>query len=141
MIEQNGVASSEKVQHSIKQRESLKLKDSAKNAKQKPRNHHQILYSPSSLALFRAKNWLKQPSTNIQSQMNTYYSGFKMVFLNTERRTIIHASAIHKDCTVRFLITTLVFDDLSTVTGRDRSVGSVSVSYASGSVSGTVRKH
>ena len=30
----------------------------------------------------------KQPSTNTQSHMITLYSGFKMLFLNTERRTI-----------------------------------------------------
>ena len=35
------------------------------------------------------KIWLKHSSTNTQSHMNTQYSGLKMVFLNTERRTII----------------------------------------------------
>ena len=36
----------------MKQRESVKLKESAKNAKQEPRDHHQSPYSPSSLAIF-----------------------------------------------------------------------------------------
>ena len=51
-IEEIGVASSEKEQLSMKQRESVKLKESAQNTKQEPRNHHQSHYSPSSLALF-----------------------------------------------------------------------------------------
>ena len=51
MIEQSDVASSEKEQLSMKNRESVKLEESAKNAKQKPRNQHQSRYSPSSLAV------------------------------------------------------------------------------------------
>ena len=34
----------------MKQRESLKLKESTKNAKQKPRDHHRSRYSSCSLA-------------------------------------------------------------------------------------------
>ena len=49
LIGQSGVASSIKEQLSMKQRESVKLKESAK---QEPTNHHQCQYSPSSLALF-----------------------------------------------------------------------------------------
>ena len=36
----------------MKQRKSVKLKESAQNAKPEPKNYHQSHYSPSSLALF-----------------------------------------------------------------------------------------
>ena len=36
----------------MKQRESVKLKENTKSAKQEPTDHHQSQYSPSSLALF-----------------------------------------------------------------------------------------
>ena len=51
-IEQSGIASSTKEPHSLKQRESVKLKESAKNGKQEPRDHHQTRHSPSSHAIF-----------------------------------------------------------------------------------------
>ena len=58
-IEQSGVASSTKVPPNLKQRESVKLKGSEKNGKQKPRDHFQTQQSPNSLAYlqgqFRAK--------------------------------------------------------------------------------------
>ena len=34
-------------------------------------------------------NWLKQPSKNTQSHMNTYYSGFQVDFLNTDRHALL----------------------------------------------------
>ena len=41
MIEQGGVASSEREQMTMKQRKSEKPKESAKSAKQEPKDHHQ----------------------------------------------------------------------------------------------------
>ena len=40
----------------MKQNESMKLKESVKSAKQELTDHHQIQYSPSSLALFATKS-------------------------------------------------------------------------------------
>ena len=50
----------------MKQRESLKLKESAVSAKQETTDHYQsqYMYSPSSLALFETDS--KQPSTIIR---------------------------------------------------------------------------
>ena len=50
-IEQSGAVSSTKEPHSLKQKEFVKLKESAKNGKQEPRDH-QTRHSPSSIALF-----------------------------------------------------------------------------------------
>ena len=55
-IEQSGVASSTKVPPNLKQRESVKLKESVKKGKQEPRDHHQTQHSPNSLALFVTNN-------------------------------------------------------------------------------------
>ena len=51
-IEQSGVVSSTKEPHNLNQRESVKLKESVKSGKQKPRIHHQTRHSPNSRALF-----------------------------------------------------------------------------------------
>ena len=50
--EQSGVVSSTKEPHNLKQRESVKLKESVKSGKQEPRIHHQTRQSPNSHALF-----------------------------------------------------------------------------------------
>ena len=48
----------------MKQRESVKLKESALSAKQEATDYYQSQYSPSSLALFETDS--KQPSTIIR---------------------------------------------------------------------------
>ena len=78
----------------MKQRLSVKLKESAKNAKKEPRDQHQSRHiTHFQAALFETdsleQNRLRQPSTKTQSPMNMEYSGFKMAFLNSERRTLI----------------------------------------------------
>ena len=54
-IEKSGVASPTKEPHSLMQRESVKLKESAKNGKQELRDHHQTRHSPISHTLFATK--------------------------------------------------------------------------------------
>ena len=49
-VAQSGVASSEKGQLSMKQREHVKLKENVKNTKPEQRDHHQSRHSRSSLA-------------------------------------------------------------------------------------------
>ena len=73
-IEQSGVASSTMVPPNLKQRESVKLKESVKRGKQEPRDHHQTWHNPNSLALFATDSLelkrLIQPSTNTQTHIN-----------------------------------------------------------------------
>ena len=72
-IEQSGVASSTKVPPNLKQRESLKLKGSAKKGKQEPRDHHQTQHSPNSLALFATDSLeLKLAYTSINEHTDTH---------------------------------------------------------------------
>ena len=93
-IEQRGIASSTKVPPNLKQRESVKLIGSVKKGTQEPRDHHQTRHSPNSFALFATDSLeLKLAYTAINEHTNPHkrlkYSGFKMVFLSNERRTII----------------------------------------------------
>ena len=72
-IEQKGVASSTKVPPNLKQKESVKLKGSAKKGKQEPRDHHQTQHSPNSLALFATHSLeLKLANTAINEHTNTH---------------------------------------------------------------------
>ena len=72
-IEQSGVASSTKVSLNMKQRESVKLKESVKKGKQEPRDHHQTQHSPNSLALFATDSLeLKLAYTAINEYTNTH---------------------------------------------------------------------
>ena len=101
-IEQSGVASSTKVPPNSKKRVSVKQKGSEKKAKQEPRDHHQTRYSPNSIALFATDSLELKLAytaiTNTQTHINAYYSGFKMVFLSNERRTINAQSHILTMC-------------------------------------------
>ena len=45
---------------------------------------------------YLSKKWLKQPSSNTQSHMNTQYSGLNRVFLNSERQIITNDRYIKK---------------------------------------------
>ena len=95
-IEQSGVVSSTMEPYNLNQRESVKLKESIKNGKQEPMIHHQTWHSPNSHALFATDSLeLKLAYTAINEHTITQehlISGFKMVFLSTERRTITIAS-------------------------------------------------
>ena len=72
-IEQSGVASSTKVPHNLKQRESVNLKGSVKKRKQEPRDHCQTRHSPNSLALFATDSLeLKLAYTAINEHTNTH---------------------------------------------------------------------
>ena len=72
-IEQSGVASSTKVLPNLKQRESVKLKESVKKGKQEPRDHHQTQHSPNSLALFATDSLeLKLAYIAISEHTNTH---------------------------------------------------------------------
>ena len=72
-IEQSGVASSTKVPPNLKQRESVKLKESLKKGKQEPRDHHQTRHSPNSLALFATDSLeLKLAYPAINEHTNTH---------------------------------------------------------------------
>ena len=75
----------------MKQRESVKLKESTNSVKKEPTDHRQSQYSPSSLALFATDslelNWLEQALTNTQFTHGHIIIRIKMVILNTERRT------------------------------------------------------
>ena len=72
-IEQSGVASLTKVLPNLKQRESVKLKESVKKGNQEPRYHHQTRHSPNSLALFATDSLeLKLAYTAINEHTNTH---------------------------------------------------------------------
>ena len=58
-IEQSSVTSSTKEPNSLKQRESVKLKERAKNGKQERRDHHQTRHSSSSHTVFATDKKIK----------------------------------------------------------------------------------
>ena len=69
----DSVASSTKVPHNLKQRESVKLKGSVKKGKQEPMDHHQTQHSPNSLALFATDSLeLKWAYAAINEHTNTH---------------------------------------------------------------------
>ena len=80
-IELSGVASSTKELDSLKQRESVKQRESAKNGKQEPMRYHNRTVRVE----FATDNLEQKLAHTIKHK----HSGLKMVFLNTERRTII----------------------------------------------------
>ena len=70
---QSGVASSTKVPPNLKQKESVKLKESVKKGKQESMDHHQTRHSPNSLALFATDSLeLKLAYTAINEKTNTH---------------------------------------------------------------------
>ena len=72
-IEQSCVASSTKVPPNLKQRESLKLKESVKKGKLEPRDHHQTRHSSNTLAIFATDSLeLKLAYTAINEHTNTH---------------------------------------------------------------------
>ena len=64
-VEQSGIASSTKEPHSLKQRESVKLKGSAEYGKQEPIDHHQTRRSPRSHALFATDSLELMPNLHL----------------------------------------------------------------------------
>ena len=55
----------------MKKRESVKLKESIKNTKPEPKDHHQSRIYQNSLSLLATGSLDKQPSKNTHSHMNT----------------------------------------------------------------------
>ena len=60
-----------------------------------------------------SKHWLKQPPMNTHSRMNTYYSGSKMVFLNSERRTLIWELVLYLLVKITYSVATTINKMLS----------------------------